>query len=1004
MKTSSRTVRVFLSSTFRDFAEERDLLVRKVFPELRRKCRERQVELVDVDLRWGITEKEAQQGKVLPICLAEIDRARPFFLGLIGERYGWIPASDQYDPSILQEQPWLEEHRGGKSVTELEILHGVLNNPEMAGRAYFYFRDSKWAKRKGGDYLAGTDDEREKLVALKERIRKSQFPVVKNYKNPQSLAERIKDDLWNIIDKAYPVDEVPDALTQERMVHEAYAETRRRLYLGGEGYIAKLNDAMKARDFRPVLITGQSGGGKSALLANWVTSWSKKNKKAAVIVHHLGAGSDAADPIRLAVRLMQEISRITGDVFKPESDPDKQLEKLPEWLAMASSWSQRTKSELLIVLDGVDKVSERQRLRWFPRFLPPKVKLVASCLYGDILEEVKGRLNWQELKVQPFTKTEQKSFIGKYLGRYGKTLTSKQTKALQTHFLSGNPLFLLTVLEELRVFGVHTQLEKRLDELLSPPLGKTHGQMPAVDDVFEHVLARMEKDLGKKAVQRAMEAIWASRTGLYQDELLAIAKLSPAKWASMQNALDESIYMSSSKISFGHDYLRKAVANRYRLSGKSLLRTHRILAQWFAGREIDPRVLEELPWQYCHGKNSISLRNWLKNRTNFLMLLNQAQGIADARKYWNTLGGKKNVSDYVDLILTLTMESSNLRSIDKILEFIDYCGWDCVGLTAIEKVWPFVENQIKSDFFESIMARRVKILIKNGYYEKASDSIEERRNGKFTEIDPLLQIAEGNLCCLIDDPKYVIARCSKALEEIIEGRNMYSNRKVIRAKLDFSKMLFSCNDLAPMGWELLDKCMIESENYFGDLDPMSIEIRISIGHACMNHGDFIEAEKFFREAYIRCVNSYGADSINAHCCESALGAALAEFEETKYVGRDITYKCANLIEKYYGIKHLDTSYAYENLARAEAACGFYDKASRYAAISLSVMKEIMAPSHPRILRASYNLARYECHEGNLDGAKILLGSNLELEWDPSTKNQALADPDFASIRDWINAQ
>jgi hypothetical protein len=610
-------------------------------------------------------------------------------------------------------------------------------------------------------------------------------------------------------------------------------------------------------------------------------------------------------------------------------------------------------------------------------------------------------LNWQELKVKPFTKTEQKSFIVKYLGRYRKNLTAKQTKALQTHFLSGNPLFLLTVLEELRVFGVHEQLGKRLDELLSPPLGKAHGQAPTVDDVFEHVLARMEKDLGKKAVQQAMEAIWASRTGLYQDELLAIAKLSPAKWASMQNALDESIYMSSSKISFGHDYLRKAVANRYRLSGKSLLRTHRNLAQWFAGREIDPRVLEELPWQYCHGKNSISLRNWLKNRTNFLMLLDKAQGIADARNYWNTLGGKKNVSDYVDLILPLTKESINLRSMDKILEFIDYCGWDCVGLTAIEKIWPIVENQIKSDFFERIMARRVKILVNNGYYEKASNAIQEKRNGKFIHIDPLLQIAEGNLCCLIDDPKYVIGGSSKALEEIVKGRNKYSNREVFRAKLDFSKMLFSCNDLEAMGWELLDKCMIESENCFGDLDPMSIEIRISIGHAWMNHGDFIEAEKFFREAYIRCVNSYGADSINTHCCESALGAALAEFEDTKYDGRDKTNKCAKSIEKYYGKKHLDTSYAYENLARAEAACGFYDKASRYAAISLSVMKETMAPDHPRILRARYNLARYECIEGNLDGAKMLLGSNLELDWDPSTKNQALASPDFTAIHGWI---
>jgi hypothetical protein len=96
--SKTRTIRVFISSTFRDFAEERNLLVRKVFPELRRKCRERQVELVDVDLRWGITEEEAQQGKVLPICLAEIDRSRPFFMGFLGERYGWAPEKDQCFP------------------------------------------------------------------------------------------------------------------------------------------------------------------------------------------------------------------------------------------------------------------------------------------------------------------------------------------------------------------------------------------------------------------------------------------------------------------------------------------------------------------------------------------------------------------------------------------------------------------------------------------------------------------------------------------------------------------------------------------------------------------------------------------------------------------------------------------------------------------------------------------------------------------------------------------
>jgi nephrocystin-3 len=47
--TANRRIRVFVSSTFRDMMEERDELMTHARPELRRFCRERQVELVEVD-------------------------------------------------------------------------------------------------------------------------------------------------------------------------------------------------------------------------------------------------------------------------------------------------------------------------------------------------------------------------------------------------------------------------------------------------------------------------------------------------------------------------------------------------------------------------------------------------------------------------------------------------------------------------------------------------------------------------------------------------------------------------------------------------------------------------------------------------------------------------------------------------------------------------------------------------------------------------------------------
>ncbi len=77
-------VRVFISSTFRDFHAERDYLIKYVFPELRQWCEKQKLHLIDIDLRWGVTEKEAKSGKVIELCLEQIDGCRPFFICMLG--------------------------------------------------------------------------------------------------------------------------------------------------------------------------------------------------------------------------------------------------------------------------------------------------------------------------------------------------------------------------------------------------------------------------------------------------------------------------------------------------------------------------------------------------------------------------------------------------------------------------------------------------------------------------------------------------------------------------------------------------------------------------------------------------------------------------------------------------------------------------------------------------------------------------------------------------------
>ena len=61
MSATWKTVRVFISSTFKDMQAERDHLVRFVFPRLREELLGRRMHFVDVDLRWGVTSEQDAQ-------------------------------------------------------------------------------------------------------------------------------------------------------------------------------------------------------------------------------------------------------------------------------------------------------------------------------------------------------------------------------------------------------------------------------------------------------------------------------------------------------------------------------------------------------------------------------------------------------------------------------------------------------------------------------------------------------------------------------------------------------------------------------------------------------------------------------------------------------------------------------------------------------------------------------------------------------------------------------
>lgn len=120
---------------------ERDVINRLVLPALNDRFSPYRIQIRLIDLRWGINteqiDEDMREQHILNVCFQEIDRSRPFFIGLLGHRYGWVPSASQ----IIRRQHEGYHSNSPVSVTELEILYGALFNNEGLRRSVFCVRD-----------------------------------------------------------------------------------------------------------------------------------------------------------------------------------------------------------------------------------------------------------------------------------------------------------------------------------------------------------------------------------------------------------------------------------------------------------------------------------------------------------------------------------------------------------------------------------------------------------------------------------------------------------------------------------------------------------------------------------------------------------------------------------------------------------------------------------------------------------------------------------------------
>jgi tetratricopeptide (TPR) repeat protein len=591
---------VFISSTFADMHWERDYLETHAFSVLAERLRERRHHLETIDLRLGVetasqTDIVRRELKVLKVCLKEIRRSRPFFVGIIGDRYGWVPPEGRME-AVAGEAGFKAALRG-RSVTELEILYGVLESPDQLTRSWFYIREMDYdgmpydQRRRFDDRLAedpGAEERVRKLEALKRRLERELPDRVRVYKagwDParggsvtglESLAAMVLHDLWADMDaetQAWLRDAPKTWQDADLRALEDFVEESTRGFVERPKVLEPVIKLMLASApdgaDRGICLTGESGSGKSSIfgrlyqilrargealvLANAAGIYPRSGNVTAMLtrwIHELAAFLEIADP--LAGTGQEENARKGPERTSPGPRASaSKVEDIEEAFASLLTRASRKKRVVLLIdaLNQFERSPRAKYLTWLPEPWPGNVRLAATAVPGLESRALLERAGIAEQQIPPMTEEEARQVAHTYyVERYHREPNARALEALLAKTLPegrlacGNPLWLDLALQEMNLLQAddYARAERDFPHLAGAErieaLQVREARNLPIDaaGVYGELLGRAEDDWGKAWTRALLDLIALSRAGWRESDLAALVeKASGQPWDNL---------------------------------------------------------------------------------------------------------------------------------------------------------------------------------------------------------------------------------------------------------------------------------------------------------------------------------------------------------------------------------------------------------------------------------------------------------------------------------------
>ncbi|XP_068196133.1 telomerase protein component 1 [Antennarius striatus] len=485
-----RAVRVFVSSTFRDMYAERDVLVRSVFPELRRRAAFHCLYLQEVELRWGVTEEES--GRATELCLSEVCRCQ-MMVGMLGEKYGLTPPKPVLPD--LQQHRWLASAPAGLSITELEIRQFQALYPDTIDQRMFcYFRDPNIIKSIPvawrSDFVPESKEAESKMASLKRNILTSKAKVTENYscewgglvdgkpylEKLEDFGKAVLEDLWTAVVKLFVEKSDEADASSNATEQDVHQEALQRQFFGRAKLLHSAVEMVELILIKGgmMLLEGEPGHGKTVFMAALAdalrTGVKSRSNLICNVISYSTTASQSASSVEMLLQFLVQQLRKMKETEEESPLPRSYKDLLSEFHSVLNDVK---KKPLVLLVDGVDLVRDgrgQQSSDWIPQQIPQGVCLIVSITSQvALLPTLTKRRNSILFTLGQLTMSERKNIVQKALQTFGKKLSdSAFNNQLQTLIMKKgavSPLYLHLACEDLRNFASFDKLKESLHDL-----------------------------------------------------------------------------------------------------------------------------------------------------------------------------------------------------------------------------------------------------------------------------------------------------------------------------------------------------------------------------------------------------------------------------------------------------------------------------------------------------------------------------------------------------------